>query len=137
MEPVVEFLGDGDLVDPEVDHVEVVVEKDLCFVSSRHLHVVAPAGEVPFCLSHELHHRDLVQMDDVVRLVRELVCCLVGDQNSFDRVQVDKAQVLGQLRDVHLSKIALESNERVERLVSVLTIDSAHLQHLLDALDVG
>ena len=40
-------------------------------------------------------------MDNVVRLVRELIRCLVGDQDALYRIEIDEARVLGQLSSVH------------------------------------
>ena len=100
--PDVELPGYGDLIDPKVDNVGVIIDKNLCFVRRGHLEVVMVALVVPLGLAHELQRRDLVKMDDVVGLVGELVGSLVGDQNAIDWVQVQEPHVLGQLGHMHL-----------------------------------
>ena len=102
LQPNVEFPSQVDLTDPEVDHVEVVVEENLCFVRRRNFHVIVAPREVPLGLPHELQDRDLVQVDYIVRLMWELVGSIVSDKDALDGVEVDEAEILGQLSDMHL-----------------------------------
>ena len=59
------------------------------------------ASEVPLRLPHKLQDSDLVQMDDIMGLVGELVCGLIGDQYTFDWIEIDEAKILGKLSYVH------------------------------------
>ena len=53
-----------------------------------------PHELVPLGFEHELQRRDLIQRHDIVRLVWKLVCCLVGDKDSLDWVEINEAWIL-------------------------------------------
>jgi len=80
-------------VDPEVDNVEIVIVENLFFFGGGHTHVIVAPREVPFALAHKFHRPYLVQIDYHVRDVREFIDRLVGDQDAFDRVEVEVAHV--------------------------------------------
>ena len=102
MQPDVELSCQINLAHPEVDHVKVVIEENLRLVRGGNFHIVVASCEVPLGLAHELQSRNLIQVDDVVRLMRELIGRLVRDEDAFNRIEIDEAQVLCQLSHVHL-----------------------------------
>ena len=77
------------LRNPVPDHVLVLIKVYMFFVILTDTHIVLAFRKVPFFLGHELYLVDAPQRDQNVGLLRELLWCLVADEDSLDRVEVE------------------------------------------------
>jgi len=71
-----------------------------------------------------------------MRLVRELVGSFVRNDDSFDRVEVHIARVVGEASTMHLEHCSFDSYQRLESFVKVRVLRLVLIKKLLEVFDV-
>ena len=120
-----------DLLDPKLHHVQVVEVKEDGLRGGLYLEIVLVFLEEPLRLSKQaFNFYQVLQLYQVVGLVREFVHVVVGDEHSLNRVQVDVPRVAIELQPVDFHKLAFNPFEGCQTCVSVFRVLKDFQYHL-------